>query len=99
MNAATRACAPSGVAWHGINWATVHRQVRRLQARIVQAIQEGRPNKVKALQWLLTHSFSGSISGETSDYKSRRHVVVEPGAERCLCRGLSRVMGNYHARF
>ena len=59
MNAASLACAPSGVAWHGINWATVHRQVRRLQARIVQAIQEGRPNKVKALQWLLTHSFSG----------------------------------------
>ena len=59
MNAATLACAPSGATWHGINWANVHRQVRRLQARIVKAIQEGRPNKVKALQWLLTHSFSG----------------------------------------
>jgi RNA-directed DNA polymerase len=59
MDAATLACAPSGATWHGINWATVHRQVRRLQARIVKAIQEGRHNKVKALQWLLTHSFSG----------------------------------------
>jgi hypothetical protein len=35
------------------------RQVRRLQARIVKATQEGRWNKVKALQRLLTCSFSG----------------------------------------
>jgi retron-type reverse transcriptase len=33
--------------------------VRRLQARIVQATQEKRWGKVKALQRLLTHSFSG----------------------------------------
>jgi RNA-directed DNA polymerase len=59
MNAATWACASSGVTWHGINWADVHRQVRGLQARIVKATQEGRHNKAKALQWLLTHSFSG----------------------------------------
>lgn len=25
--------------WHGINWAGCHREVRRLQARIVKAIQ------------------------------------------------------------
>ena len=61
MNAVTTACAASGleVDWHGINWAECHRQVRKLQARIVKATQEGRWNKVKALQWLLTHSFSG----------------------------------------
>jgi RNA-directed DNA polymerase len=59
MNAAPLACAPSGATWQGINWAAVQRQVRGLQARIVKAIQEGRHNKVKALQWLLTHSFSG----------------------------------------
>jgi RNA-directed DNA polymerase len=59
MNAATWACAPSDVTWHGINWADVHRQVRGLQTRIVKATQEGRHNKAKALQWLLTHSFSG----------------------------------------
>jgi RNA-directed DNA polymerase len=33
--------------------------VRRLQARIVQAVREGRWNKVKALVYLLTHSYSG----------------------------------------
>ena len=59
MNAATLACAPSGVTWDGISWADVQRQVRRLQARIVKATQVGRYDKVKALQWLLTHSFSG----------------------------------------
>ncbi len=46
------------VDWHSIDWAKCHREVRRLQARIVKATQEGRHGKVKALQWLLTHSFS-----------------------------------------
>ena len=57
--AATRACALPGVTWDGINWANVQRYVRGLQMRIVKATQDGRHNKVKALQWLLTHSFSG----------------------------------------
>ena len=61
MNAATWACAPSGVTWDGINWASVQRHARGLQARIVKATQIGRHNKVKALQWLLTHSFSGKV--------------------------------------
>ena len=45
--------------WHDIRWDEVHREVRRLQARIVKATQEGKWGKVKALQRLLTHSFSG----------------------------------------
>ncbi len=44
--------------WHTINWQKVHQNVRRLQARIVKATQSGRWGKVKALQHLLTHSFS-----------------------------------------
>ena len=47
------------VDWHQIDWQAAHRTVRRLQARIVKATQEGRWGKVKALQRLLTHSFSG----------------------------------------
>lgn len=47
------------VHWHGINWARCYKEVRRLQARIVKAMQEGKQGKVKSLQWLLTHSFSG----------------------------------------
>jgi RNA-directed DNA polymerase len=45
--------------WHDIEWEKVHRNVRRLQARIVKATQEGRWGKVKVLQRLLTRSFSG----------------------------------------
>ena len=45
--------------WHSIDWAGCYREVRRLQARIVKATQEGRCGKVKALQRLLTNSFSG----------------------------------------
>ncbi len=45
--------------WHDIDWRQITRNVRRLQARIVKATQEGRWGKVKALQYLLTHSFSG----------------------------------------
>src|SRR5258708_12969495 len=44
--------------WHDIDWKAVHRNVRRLQARIVKATKEGRWGKVKALQRLLTHSYS-----------------------------------------
>src|SRR6202034_4032949 len=47
------------VNWHSINWKKVYRAVRRLQARIVKAVREGKWHKVKALVYLLTHSFSG----------------------------------------
>ncbi len=62
MNAsANTACASSGnpVWWEHLEWRTTHRRVRKLQARIVKATQDGRRGKVKALQWLLTHSLSG----------------------------------------
>jgi retron-type reverse transcriptase len=45
--------------WHSINWRKVWHNVRRLQARIVKATQEGRWGKVQALVYLLTHSYSG----------------------------------------
>ena len=45
--------------WHSIEWKKVWCTVRRLQARIVKAVAEGRWNKVKALVYLLTHSFGG----------------------------------------
>src|SRR5215472_16217933 len=56
---------PAGAApkptpdWHSIEWKNVWRTVRRLQARIVKAVAEGRWNKAKALVYLLTHSFGG----------------------------------------
>ena len=53
------AASHAEVDWHAIDWQQVHHNVRRLQARIVKATQAGKWGKVKALQHLLTHSFSG----------------------------------------
>ena len=47
--------------WHAIDWESANHTVRRLQARIVKATKEERWGKVKALQRLLTHSFSGKV--------------------------------------
>jgi RNA-directed DNA polymerase len=49
------------VNWHGIDWAKAHRTVRRLQVRIAKATRERRWGRVKALQWLLTRSFSAKV--------------------------------------
>jgi len=61
MNVDLSACASFGDTspWDQIDWSHCEREVRRLQARIVKATREGRHNKVKTLQWLLTHSFHG----------------------------------------
>ena len=47
------------VHWHAIDWRQANQTVRRLQVRIVKATQAGRWGKVKALQRLRTHAFSG----------------------------------------
>lgn len=47
------------MGWHEINWAQIHGVVRRLQVRIVKAVQNGQWRKAKRLQRLLTRSFSG----------------------------------------
>jgi RNA-directed DNA polymerase len=44
---------------YAIDWQKASQEVRRLQTRSVKAQQEGKRGKVKALQRLLTHSFSG----------------------------------------
>jgi RNA-directed DNA polymerase len=53
----TGAVSHNGEGWHTINWQQAHAHVRRLQARIVKATQEGKWGKVKSLQHLLTRSF------------------------------------------
>ena len=47
--------------WYAINWQAVNRNVRRLQVRIVQATKASSWGKVRALQHLLTHSYSGKV--------------------------------------
>lgn len=59
MNVKT--CATSDIAkdFNSIDWDKARRYVKNLQMRIVKAWQEGKLNKVKSLQYLLTHSFYG----------------------------------------
>jgi RNA-directed DNA polymerase len=60
---ATLADAPSheAITWHAIDWPKALRTVRRLQTRIVKAVRAGQWSKVRALQRLLTRSFSGRV--------------------------------------
>lgn len=55
---ATGALIASEQAWDAINWSYARETVNRLQMRIAKAHREGKPGRVKALQWLLTHSHS-----------------------------------------
>ncbi|MDE0032372.1 MAG: reverse transcriptase N-terminal domain-containing protein, partial [Deltaproteobacteria bacterium] len=57
----TGAASDGEVDWHSIDWPQVHHTVRRLQTRIAKAARERRWNKVKTLQWLLTHSLHGKM--------------------------------------
>src|SRR2546421_8484628 len=55
------AVSSEAAEWYAIDWQAIHQNVRRLQVRIVQATKAGRWNKVKSLQRLLTHSYSGKV--------------------------------------
>ncbi|HGZ7315418.1 TPA: group II intron reverse transcriptase/maturase [Vibrio parahaemolyticus] len=59
MNCSNVQYAPISDAqrWISIDWPTARRYVGSLQARIVKAVKAGQTGKVKALQWLITHSF------------------------------------------
>jgi RNA-directed DNA polymerase len=51
----------ASVSWDSINWKNIEIEVHRMQMRIAKAISQGRQGKVKALQWLLTHSFHAKL--------------------------------------
>ena len=61
MNEIKTSCASTdrtkSITWETIEWNKCEREVKKLQARIVKAQKESKHNKVKALQWMLTHSF------------------------------------------
>jgi RNA-directed DNA polymerase len=62
MTAINLAGASSALhAWSTIDWEAVEKNVRKLQMRIAKATQEKRYGKVKALQWILTHSVSAKL--------------------------------------
>jgi len=58
---AVGAVSRDATEWYAVDWPTIHRNVRRLQVRIAQATKEGNWGKVRALQRLLTHSYSGKV--------------------------------------
>jgi len=47
--------------WKSINWNKVEKEVNNLQIRIAKAIQNKKYNKVKQLQYLLTHSINAKM--------------------------------------
>lgn len=44
--------------WDSMDWCKIENDVNRLQSRIAKATIEGKRNKVRRLQYLLTYSFS-----------------------------------------
>jgi RNA-directed DNA polymerase len=71
--------------WNSINWKKTRRQVRRLQVRIAKAVQENRWNKVRSLQYLLTHSFYAKLLAvkRVTSNKGKK----TPGIDGVLWRG------------
>lgn len=60
MNEIQTSCASTDRKWNtweSIDWNKCEMAVNKLQARIVKAQKAGKHGRVKALQWVLTHSF------------------------------------------
>lgn len=75
-------CASSAkrlTSWNNISWDKCERKVRKLQFRIAKAQKERRYGKVKALQYLLVHSFEAkalAVKRVTSN-KGKRTAGVD----------------------
>lgn len=61
MTAIAGASSNTLLDWKAIEWPIAVTEVRRLQMRIAKAFREKKFGKVKALQWLLTHSFYAKL--------------------------------------
>jgi len=73
--------AENDKGWKCIDWQAARREVRRLQIRIAKAVREGRHGRVKVLQRLLTHSFSGKALAVKRVVTNRgRHTPGVDGA-------------------
>ena len=86
--------------WHDIDWQDVREQVKRLQVRIVKATQHNRRGKVNALQWLMTHSFSGkaeAVKRVTENHGKRTAGEEDAGcAQHRATAGLPTVAAQTH---
>jgi RNA-directed DNA polymerase len=63
-----------GNRWNAVDWHRAGKEVRRLQIRIAKAVKSGKGNRVKALQWVLTHSLSAK-------FMAVKRVVSRKGAK------------------
>jgi RNA-directed DNA polymerase len=74
------------VKWNSIDWNEAQRRVRRLQVRIAKAVKDNRWNKVKVLQYLLTHSFYAKLMAvkRVTSNKGKR----TPGVDGVLWQGV-----------
>ena len=75
----TGALIDDAKSWKAIDWQETRRPVRRLQMRIAKAVKDGKPGRVKALQWLLTHSFHAkllAVKRVTSNNRTTRFAAL-----------------------
>lgn len=61
MTSKIGASSTAASTWIKIDWSKVGKAVSRLQMRIAKAKRQRRYGKVKALQWLLTHSHEAKL--------------------------------------
>ena len=73
----------SVTTWDAIEWRKAVTNVRQLQMRIAKAYREGKQGKVKALQWILTLSFSAKVVAV-------RRVIRNRGAKTLILIPFSR---------
>ena len=71
--------------WTSINWNKARQHVRRLQVRIAKAVLEGRWNKVRSLQNLLTNSFYARLLAVKRVTSNRGKST--PGVDGILWKG------------
>lgn len=83
-NSRSGAASHEANEWRALNWLEHTRNVRRLQARIVKAARERRWGKAKALQRLLTRSFSAKVLAVKRVTENRGRST--PGIDRATWR-------------
>lgn len=76
--------------WDSIEWDHVKTQVRRLQMRIAKAYRDGKPGRVKALQWLLTHSLYAKLLAVKRVTENRG--TKTPGVDKVVWRTANQKM-------
>lgn len=74
------ASSPAAQMWDQTDWPHIEAEVKLLQMRIAKAVREGRWNKAKALQRLLTRSHSGKMLAVKRVTENRGNRT--PGVDR-----------------